>query len=50
MRAIWTVLKRVEQIPEIGKPTTDPGIRQIVVRFGRAGYWPAPGLVDTRLS
>jgi toxin ParE1/3/4 len=38
MRAIWTALKRVEQIPEIGKPTKDPNIRQIIVRFGSAGY------------
>ena len=29
---------RVEHVPEIGTPTKDPGIRQIVVRFGRYGY------------
>ena len=28
----------VERFPEVGLPTKDPGIRQIVVRFGRAGY------------
>ena len=38
MRAIWAALQRVEQFPEIGTPTKDPGIRQVVVRFCRYGY------------
>lgn len=38
MRAIWSGLQRVERFPKVGLPTKDPGIRQIVVRFGRAGY------------
>ena len=38
MRAIWAALQRVEQFPEIGTPTKDAQIRQIVVRFGRYGY------------
>jgi toxin ParE1/3/4 len=38
MRAIWTALQRVEQFPELGQPTDDPIIRQVIVRFGRRGY------------
>jgi plasmid stabilization system protein ParE len=38
MRAIRSALARVEATPYIGKPTKDPDIRQIVVRFGRYGY------------
>jgi plasmid stabilization system protein ParE len=38
MRAIWTALERVENTPQIGQPTKDRSIRQIVVRFGRHGY------------
>jgi plasmid stabilization system protein ParE len=38
VRAIWTALERVEDVPEIGHPTTDPRVRQIVVGFGRRGY------------
>jgi plasmid stabilization system protein ParE len=38
MRAIWTALGRVETMPYIGKPTKDPNIRQIVIRFGRRGF------------
>jgi plasmid stabilization system protein ParE len=38
MHAIWAALQQVERLPEIGTPTKDPSIRQIVVRFGRYGY------------
>lgn len=38
MSAIWNALVRVEQFPEIGQPTKDPRVRQIIVQFGRAGY------------
>jgi plasmid stabilization system protein ParE len=38
IRAIWTALAQVERMPEIGTPTEDRQIRQIVVRFGRYGY------------
>jgi toxin ParE1/3/4 len=38
MRAVWRALELVQSFPEIGRFTKDPGIRQIVVRFGRRGY------------
>jgi plasmid stabilization system protein ParE len=38
MRAIWSALQRLEQFPESGRATDDPGIRQIVVPFGASGY------------
>jgi len=38
MRTIWSALERVRDIPEIGRRTEDDNIRQIVIRFGAAGY------------
>jgi plasmid stabilization system protein ParE len=38
LRAIWMALERVEGFPEIGQPTSDRRIRQILVRFGRRAY------------
>lgn len=38
LSVIWTALERVEQFPGMGRPTEDPDIRQLTVRFGRAGY------------
>jgi toxin ParE1/3/4 len=38
MRTIWSALERVQDIPELGRPTEDDSIRQIVIRFGAAGY------------
>jgi len=38
LRAIRLALAHVEAMPHIGKPTKDPDIRQITVRFGRYGY------------
>jgi len=36
--AIKTAVERVERFPELGRPTGDPELRQIVVPFGTAGY------------
>lgn len=38
LAVIWAALERVEQFPGMGRPTEDPDIRQLTVRFGRAGY------------
>jgi toxin ParE1/3/4 len=38
MQAIRAALARAEATPLIGKLTKEPGVRQIVVRFGRYGY------------
>jgi plasmid stabilization system protein ParE len=38
LRVIRSALARVEAMPYLGKPTKDPDIRQIAVRFGRYGY------------
>lgn len=38
LATIWRALEQVQAFPEIGAPTADPDIRQIVVRFGAAGY------------
>ena len=38
LRAIWAALEQVEHFPEIGHPTKDRRIRQIIVRFGKRGY------------
>jgi plasmid stabilization system protein ParE len=38
MRAVWATLARLEDFPELGRPTKDPGIRQIIVRFGAGAY------------
>jgi toxin ParE1/3/4 len=35
---IFTALERVEKFPDLGRPTEDADIRQIVVPFGAAGY------------
>lgn len=35
---IWSALERVEEFPNLGLPTFNPAIRQIVVRFGSSGY------------
>lgn len=33
---IWTAIGRLQEFPELGMPTGDADIRQIVVRFGAA--------------
>ena len=38
MRLILAALERAEQFPELGRPTIDPDIRQLVIPFGNAGY------------
>ena len=35
---IWTAIERLQEFPELGMPTEDAEIRQIVVRFGSSGY------------
>lgn len=38
MRLIFAALERAEQFPELGRPTTDTDIRQLVIPLGTAGY------------
>jgi len=38
LRAIFAALERVEKFPDLGRPTKDADIRQIVIPFGAAGY------------
>lgn len=38
LRTIFAAIERVEQFPDLGRPTEDPDIRQIVIPFGNAGY------------
>ena len=35
---IWTAIDRLQEFPNLGMPTADTDIRQIVVRFGASGY------------
>ncbi len=37
LAAIWRALEKVQTFPELGLPTPDAEIRQIVVRFGSSG-------------
>jgi plasmid stabilization system protein ParE len=38
LASIWTAIERLQEFPELGMPTDDADIRQIVVRFGSSGY------------
>ena len=38
MAVILNAIERLQEFPELGMPTTDADIRQIVVRFGTSGY------------
>lgn len=38
MHTIWTALERLQDIPELGRPTEDDNIHQIVIRFGAGAY------------
>jgi toxin ParE1/3/4 len=38
MAAILTAIERLDEFPELGKPTEDAEIRQIIIRFGGSGY------------
>jgi toxin ParE1/3/4 len=35
---IWTTIDRLHEFPDLGMPTEDADIRQIVIRFGASGY------------
>jgi toxin ParE1/3/4 len=37
-RAIFAALERLRNFPALGRTTQDKDIRQIVIRFGAAGY------------
>jgi toxin ParE1/3/4 len=38
MAAILTAIERLDEFPELGKPTEDAEIRRIIIRFGGSGY------------
>jgi plasmid stabilization system protein ParE len=38
LTSIWTAMDRLSEFPDLGMPTADAGIRQLVVRFGASGY------------
>jgi plasmid stabilization system protein ParE len=38
LASIWTAVDRLQEFPDLGMPTGDADIRQIVVRFGASGY------------
>jgi toxin ParE1/3/4 len=38
LAAIWTATERLEDFPNLGRPTDDPDIRQIVVPFAGTAY------------
>ena len=38
MAVILTAIERLEEFPDLGMPTGDADIRQIVIRFGSSGY------------
>jgi len=38
LAAIWTAIDRLTEFPDLGMPTEDSDIHQIVVRFGSSGY------------
>src|SRR5262245_20275933 len=38
LNAIWSAFEKVQRFPELGRPTAKADIRQIVIRFGSAGY------------
>jgi plasmid stabilization system protein ParE len=35
---IWTAIERLQEFPDLGMPTEDAEVRQIVIRFGASGY------------
>jgi toxin ParE1/3/4 len=35
---IWSAIDRLQEFPDLGMPTADADIRQIVIRFGASGY------------
>lgn len=38
LASIWAAIERLQEFPDLGIPTEDTDIRQIVVRFGSSGY------------
>jgi toxin ParE1/3/4 len=38
LRVIFAAIERVEQFPDLGRPTSDADVRQIVIPFGTACY------------
>ena len=38
LRTIFSALERLEQFPDLGRPTEDAEIRQVVLPFAAAGY------------
>jgi len=38
LELIWKAIDRLSELPSLGRPTEEDGIRQIVVRFGSSGY------------
>lgn len=38
LAAICAAIDRLQEFPNLGMPTADPDIRQIVIRFGASGY------------
>ena len=38
LQAIFAALQRLEELPNLGRPTEDPAIRQLVIPFGARGY------------
>ncbi|MES2193464.1 MAG: type II toxin-antitoxin system RelE/ParE family toxin [Pseudomonadota bacterium] len=38
MMTISTAIERLQEFPELGMPTKDAEIRQLVIRFGASGY------------
>ena len=38
MTLMFTAIERLQDFPDRGRGTDDPGIRQIVLKFGASGY------------
>jgi len=38
LKAIFAAVERLEDFPDLGRPTEDANIRQLVISFGAAGY------------
>jgi toxin ParE1/3/4 len=38
LASIWRAIERLQEFPDLGMPTADAELRQIVVRFGASGY------------
>jgi plasmid stabilization system protein ParE len=38
MELIFATIDRLQEFPDRGRETTDPDIRQVIIRFGASGY------------